>query len=104
MSPAWQSHDLSSHVGKRCPFEDAAAPRNAENSRSAGPPRLVGDEYCILCVDAITQAARRLRREMQCTTTVRPEAEDWQPPTLGFNLQVNLPRAADVINFCSFAI
>ena len=25
---------------------------------------------------------------MQCTTTVRPEAEDWQPPTLGFNLQV----------------
>jgi len=31
---------------------------------------------------------------MQCTTTVRPEAEDWQPPTLGFNLQVNAPQAA----------
>ncbi len=27
---------------------------------------------------------------MQCTTTVRPDAEDWQPPTLGFNLQVML--------------
>ena len=27
---------------------------------------------------------------MQRTTTVRPEAEDWQPPTLGFNLQVSV--------------
>ena len=33
----------------------------------------------------------RLKREMQCTTTVRPEAQDWQPPTLGFNLQVSAP-------------
>ena len=29
---------------------------------------------------------------MQCTTTVQPEAEDWQPPTLGFNVHVRFPK------------